>query len=73
MSQVYALAALKPSARQADDFYSTPRSAIEQLLGVEAFEGSIWEPACGDGAISRVLQERGHAVISTDLVDRGWT
>lgn len=63
---------LKPTARHADDFYATPRSAIEQLLEVEPFDGAIWEPACGDGAISRVLQERGHEVVSTDLVDRGY-
>lgn len=63
---------LQPAARQADDFYATPRSAIEQLLDVEPFYGSIWEPACGDGAISRVLQERAYKVTSTDLVDRGY-
>lgn len=63
---------LKPATREADDFYSTPRSAVEQLLAAEHFWGTIWEPACGDGAISRVLQERGHEVQSTDLVDRGF-
>lgn len=62
----------QPAAREADDFYATPRSAIEQLLEVEKFEGSVWEPACGDGAISRVLQESGYSVISTDLVHRGY-
>ena len=41
------------------------------MLSVERFDGAIWEPACGDGAISRVLQERGYQVVSTDLVDRG--
>lgn len=50
----------------------TPRRGIEALLDVEKFDGSIWECACGDGAISRVLVERGHHVISTDLVDRGY-
>jgi hypothetical protein len=39
---------------------------------VETFEGSIWEPACGDGAISKVLEAAGYTVISTDLVDRGY-
>lgn len=62
----------KPIGRDADDFYATPRSTVEQLLAVESFNGSIWEPACGDGAISRVLQERGYEVVSTDLVDRGY-
>ena len=32
----------------------------------------IWEPACGDGAMSRILEAAGHTVISTDLVDRGY-
>lgn len=63
---------LKPSEREQDDFYSTPRSAIEQLLQVETFTGPVWEPACGDGAICRVLQERGHDVVATDLVARGY-
>lgn len=67
-----AASTLKPAHRDADDFYATPRSAVEQLLDVEQFNGSIWEPACGDGAISRVLQERGHEVVSTDLADRGY-
>lgn len=62
----------KPADREAYDFYSTPRSAVEQLLQVEPFDGPIWEPACGDGAISRVLQDAGHEVVSTDLVDRGF-
>jgi hypothetical protein len=60
-----------PADRQRDDFYATPRSAIEQLLQVEKFDGPIWEPACGDGAITRVLREHGYPVISSDLIDRG--
>ena len=32
----------------------------------------FWEPACGDGAISRVLGAAGFEVFSTDLVDRGF-
>lgn len=61
-----------PIDRERDDFYATPRSAIEQLLDVEVFDGDIWEPACGDGAISRVLQERGYNVVSADLINRGF-
>jgi hypothetical protein len=41
-------------------------------LSVEHFEGTIWEPACGDGAISKVLEAAGYDVISTDLIDRGF-
>ena len=58
--------------RHADDFYPTPPEGTEALLRVEAFEGPIWEPACGDGAISKVLEARGHTVISSDLVARGY-
>ena len=28
-----------------------------------------WEPACGLGAIARVLRRHGHVVYATDLVD----
>lgn len=58
--------------RQKDDFYPTPPEATKALLGVESFDGPIWEPACGDGAISQILADAGHSVVSTDLVDRGY-
>lgn len=58
--------------RQKDDFYPTPPVATRKLLSVEKFAGPIWECACGDGAISRILTENGYEVISTDLVDRGF-
>jgi hypothetical protein len=58
--------------REKDDFYPTPPEGTEALLRVESFDGPIWEPACGDGAISKVLQGAGYTVISTDLVDRGY-
>jgi hypothetical protein len=42
------------------------------LLSAERFDGLIWEPACGQGAICRVLEAAGYTVISSDLVDRGY-
>jgi hypothetical protein len=59
-------------ARQKDDFYATPPSSTEAFLRVERFDGPIWEPACGDGAISKVLENHGYKVVSTDLVKRGY-
>lgn len=53
-----------------DDFYPTPDSAINALLERETFDGDIWEPACGDGAISKKLIDKGYNVFSTDLVYR---
>lgn len=58
--------------RPTDDFYPTPANAVTSLLSVERFEGLVWEPACGDGAICKVLTATGHEVLATDLVDRGY-
>ena len=33
---------------------------------------NIWEPACGDGCLSKVFENAGHKVISSDLIDRGY-
>lgn len=54
------------------DYYQTPPESTRGLLAVEKFHGPIWEPACGDGAISKVLVLSGHQVYSTDLVFRGY-
>ena len=64
--------AVDHEAREKDDFYPTPPEGTEALLRVENFTGPIWEPACGDGAMSRVLEAAGYQVVSTDLVDRGY-
>lgn len=58
--------------REKSDFYPTPQRGIEALLSAESFDGPIWEPACGDGAISKVLEAHGYRVASSDLVDRGY-
>lgn len=59
--------------RAPDDFYPTPPEAVVELLQAERFHGDFLEPACGDGAISRILEATlGARVRSTDLVDRGY-
>lgn len=57
---------------QGADFYPTPAWATEALLAYETFEGTIWEPACGDGAMSKVLERAGYMVSSSDLHDYGY-
>jgi hypothetical protein len=52
-----------------DDLYETPAAAVRALLQVEALPCCLWEPACGPGAIVRVLRGAGHSVIATDLAD----
>lgn len=54
------------------DFYPTPHWATFALVDNERFEGDIWECACGDGAMSAVLERNGNTVESSDLYDRGF-
>jgi len=55
------------------DFYPTPPVCTAALLDFLKLKPSIiWEPACGDGAISKVLEAQGHTVYSSDLSDRGY-
>lgn len=54
------------------DFFPTPQWATFALIDNERFDGEIWECACGDGAMSRVLEETGQPVVSSDLYDRGY-
>lgn len=54
------------------DFFPTPAWATYALIENERFKGDIWESACGNGAMSRVLETTGETVISSDLYDRGF-
>jgi hypothetical protein len=54
------------------DFFPTPSWATHALIDNEAFEGEIWESACGNGAMSEVLKQTGSPVFSSDLYDRGY-
>lgn len=58
--------------REPYEFYPTPPEGTLALLAVERFDGPIWEPACGDGAMAKVLVRAGYAVVATDLIDRGY-
>jgi len=54
------------------DYFPTPRWATFALIDNERFAGDIWECACGDGAMSEVLEETGQPVFSSDLYERGY-
>jgi hypothetical protein len=69
--------AFKPTLkRRADldgpDFFPTPAWATRALMDNERFEGSIWECACGDGAMAQELKAAGYHVTATDLFPRGF-
>ena len=61
-----------PEQRAAGDYYTTDPEAVEALLSKNKIRGTIWEPACGCGNISKVLEAHGYEVVSTDLYDRGY-
>ena len=58
--------------RDVHDFYSTPTIATTLLLKNETFDKNIWEPACGLGHISKILEAHHHIVKSTDLINRDY-
>ncbi len=71
LAKVFVKALAPDAANRADkDFYVTPASGVERFLAAEQFPGITWEPACGDGAISKQLGPR---TVSTDVVtNRGF-
>ncbi len=63
----------KKENRRELDFYPTPAAVTKALLMFLALQPCvIWEPACGDGAMSRVIEQEGHTVISTDIRHTGY-
>lgn len=58
--------------REEHDYYATEPKALELLLREETFCHRVWEPACGEGHLSKVLVEHGYDVLSSDLIDRGY-
>lgn len=59
------------SDREQHDYYATDPKAVEMLLEKESFSPYIWECACGEGHISKVLEEHGYKVRTSDIIDRG--
>ena len=53
--------------RKKSDFYETPYSMSQQLLDAEQLTGTILEPACGNGAIVKVLNKNGYACDFYDI------
>lgn len=61
-----------PDERQPHDYYATEPRATEILLENETFAHEIWEPACGEGHMAKVLEKAGYKVYSSDLIYRGY-
>lgn len=59
--------------REEHDYYASPPFVISCLLNeCELPNHKIWEPACGEGHLSKPLIKAGFDVYSTDLYNRGF-
>lgn len=58
--------------REENDYYATEPKATELLLELEKFDKNILEPSCGEGHISKVLEQNNYSVTSSDLINRGF-
>lgn len=56
--------------REEHDYYATEPRVIDELFAVEDFGDTIWEPACGEGHLSKEIEKYAKSVFSTDLIDR---
>ena len=54
-------------SRPKSDFYQTPYSITRHLMTREKFDGTIFEPCCGEGAILKVLDEFNYNYTSSDI------
>lgn len=53
------------------DYYATPPACTQALLQAERLPNyRIWEPACGEGHIAKVLRSAGLSVTESDIVNR---
>ncbi|MER9901635.1 SAM-dependent methyltransferase [Mesorhizobium sp. M0130] len=57
------------AAERGNNLYETPPEAMRTLLSFTRFAPNVWEPACGKGAISRMLEDVGYQVELSDLID----
>src|SRR5574344_1789264 len=63
--------------RETNDYYATDPKALKIFLdkltrdNIQLHE-NIWEPACGEGHLSKLFKAEGYKIISSDLIDRGF-
>ena len=62
--------------RQERDYYATDPAALEKFIEAFKADGNsiawqVWEPACGEGNLTKVLAEQRHVVYESDIYDYG--
>ena len=63
---------LTEKERGSYDYYATEPKAVELLLKLEKFEGKIWECCCGEGHLSKAMEQAGYEVRSSDIIQRNY-
>lgn len=63
--------------REINDYYATDPKSLEIFLNKLQkdeiqLHKKIWECACGEGHLSKLLKNKGYDVFSSDLIDRGY-
>lgn len=58
--------------REENDYYATDPEAVKMLFEMHNFNKFIWEPACGEGHLSKMMSSLGKIVYSTDLINRNY-
>ncbi len=59
--------------RKEADLYPTPEDATQALLiAAPPPPGLVYEPACGEGKMARVLKANGYEVMASDIRDTGY-
>lgn len=63
--------------RETNDYYATDPHSLEIFLekiknDEIKLHSKIWECACGEGHLSKLLKNKGYDVFSSDLIDRGY-
>lgn len=63
--------------REINDYYATDPNSLKIFLKALKrdnikLNNNIWECACGQGHLSRVLEDNNYNVYSTDLIDRNY-
>ena len=58
--------------REVNDFYATDPIAATLLIQNYKLNNSLWECSAGEGHLSKVFEDNGYSVKSTDLIDRGY-
>lgn len=62
----------KERDRQERDYYPTPTDVTFAILQQEVLDGVVYEPACGNGAISLIMEAYGYQVVSSDIEPVGY-